>query len=127
MRKDRGHATPMLPPLRMASNVLDEVELDLATFQKDLVLAERAGIVALTLGGVAVVGFVALLVARSLRRRRIASDATAARRAAAESAAATATAAATAAAAARRAANDVATATVQPLDDTDSDAPQVGR
>ena len=38
----------MLPPLRMASNLIDEVELDLATFPKDLVLAERAGIVALT-------------------------------------------------------------------------------
>lgn len=117
----------MLPPLRMASNLIDEVELDLATFQKDLVLAERAGIVALTLGGVAVVGIVTLLVARSLRRRRIASDATAARRAAADSAAATATAAATAAAAARRAANEVAAASVQALEDIDSDETQVVR
>jgi hypothetical protein len=51
------------------SDVLDVVEDDLESIQRDLVLAERVGKFALVAGTVVVAGVVVLLVIRRARRR----------------------------------------------------------
>jgi len=55
--------------LRAVSDVLDVVEGDLESIQRDLVLAERVGKFALVAGTIVVVGGVAWLVVRRARRR----------------------------------------------------------
>jgi len=70
MRSTAAPAKPTLPALRVVSDVLDEVEGDLESIQRDLVLAERAGVAVLVVGAVAVVGVVSFVVLRRVRRRR---------------------------------------------------------
>ena len=62
-------ARPTLAPLRAFSDVLDEVEGDLESIQRDLVLAERAGGALLAVAALAVAGVVAVVVVRRLRGR----------------------------------------------------------
>ena len=123
MRSTPSHATPMLPPLRLASDLIDEVELDLASVQRDLVLVERAGLAAVAFAGVAVVGIVALLIVRGARRRRTAAESAAAgARRAEEEAAASAVRRAAAASSAAAA----ATATSDGLSSNGSITPPAG-
>ncbi len=63
-------AKPTLAPLRAVSDALDEVELDLESVQRDLVLAERAGMAVLVVTALVAAGVVAVVVLRRLRRRR---------------------------------------------------------
>jgi hypothetical protein len=69
MRNRTTPTTPTLAPLRVVSEALEEVEVDLETFRRDLVLAERAGLVVLAAGSLVVGGLVVLAVVRWLRRR----------------------------------------------------------
>ena len=68
MRSTAAPAKPTLPALRVVSDVLDEVEVDLESIQRDLVLAERAGAAVLVIGALAVAGAVAFVVVRRVRR-----------------------------------------------------------
>jgi hypothetical protein len=53
------------------SDVLDELEVDLESIQRDLVMAERAGSLALVVGGLTLAGIVALLLVLRSRRRHV--------------------------------------------------------
>jgi hypothetical protein len=72
MRTDAARAKPTLAPLRAASDVLDAVEGDLESIQRDLVLAERVGRVTLAVGVVVLAGVVAVAVVRRSRARHAA-------------------------------------------------------
>lgn len=75
MRTAPASTKPTLAPLRAVSDTLDVIEVDLESVQRDLVLAERVGMLALVAGALAVAGIVTLVVVRSIRRRRATSPA----------------------------------------------------
>ena len=75
MRSDPVPAKPSLAPLRAVSDVLDDVEVDVESIQRDLVLAERAGLLALVVGGLTLAGVVTLLLVRRSKRRSAAPPA----------------------------------------------------
>jgi hypothetical protein len=70
MRSTAAPVKPSLPALRVVSDVLDEVEVDLESIQRDLVLAERAGAAVLVICALAVAGAVAFVVVRRVRQVR---------------------------------------------------------
>jgi hypothetical protein len=66
---------PTFGPLRVVSDVLDEVEGDLESIQRDLVVAERVSGLVLAVAALAVAGVVALLVLWGVGRRHPAAPA----------------------------------------------------